>query len=270
MNLKLFQQECAKKILIILRDFDPKRNVKEEIETMIVDDIHKIWSEIKKPEKYKDSLPENFFDFEFIALSHKIYLPKVFEKEVNEVRKRLDSTHSNYLFQHLNNVKSIPVDGLKQYVFQIWNDIQNEKELDIPSQKEMLATYRCSEIKANTLAGFENEFKELNTQSAKRNIDNFKVISEELLEKIIAAYNKTACNYGDKIYKAIGKQLEEVVMQKLLMCFINQSKRLIPLIQKFLRVDLQKLPSNDTLLTHITLIIYRRRKLFKCFQRIEE
>lgn len=245
MNLKLFQQECAKKILIILRDFDPKRNQKEKIESMILADILKIWGEIKKPEKYKDSQPQTFFNFEFIALSHKIYLPKVFEEEVFELRKRLDSSHPNYLFKHLNNIKSVPVDGLKQYVSQIWDDIQNEKELDIPSQKEMLATYRCSEIKANTLIEFESNFKELNTRSAKNHIDNFKVVGEQLLEKIMAVYYKTASNYDDNIYKAIGKQLEDAVMQKLLMCFINQSKILIPIVQRFLRHDLQKISSKN-------------------------
>ena len=85
MNLKLFQQECAKKILIMLRDFDPKRNARDKIESMILSDIHKIWEEIKKPEKYKDSKPEQFFKFEFITLSHKVYLPDKFNSESSEL-----------------------------------------------------------------------------------------------------------------------------------------------------------------------------------------
>ena len=65
MNLKLFQQECAKKILFVLRDFDDKYDVKEKISEMILQDIYSIWEGIKKPEKYKDFTPDKFFEFEF-------------------------------------------------------------------------------------------------------------------------------------------------------------------------------------------------------------
>ena len=75
MNLKLFQQNYAKKILIILRDFDPSRNQKDKIEELILNDIHKIWSEIKIPEKYKGKKPEDFFSFEFLKEKNlKIFL----------------------------------------------------------------------------------------------------------------------------------------------------------------------------------------------------
>ena len=47
MNLKLFHQECAKKILIVLRDFDQKRNVKSRIQEFILQDIINIWNDIK-------------------------------------------------------------------------------------------------------------------------------------------------------------------------------------------------------------------------------
>lgn len=131
MNLKLFQQDCAKKLLILLRDFDPKRNKKDKIESMILEDLHKIWKEIKKPEKYKDSTPDQFFSFEFITLPHKVYLPKEFDQEVGEIKKRLNASHPKYLFKNLSSIKSVPADGLNQYIIQLWNDILNEKELNI-------------------------------------------------------------------------------------------------------------------------------------------
>ena len=133
MNLKLFQQDCAKKLLILLRDFDPKRDKKDKIETMILSDLHKIWEEIKKPEKFKNSTPDQFFSFEFITLPHKMYLPQQFDLEVGELKKRLDSANPKYLFQNLSSIKSVPADGLKQYITQLWDDIMNEKELNIVS-----------------------------------------------------------------------------------------------------------------------------------------
>ena len=55
-----------------MRDFDPSRNRKDKIESLILDDIHKIWKEIKLPEKFEGKGPENFFSFEFITLPHLI------------------------------------------------------------------------------------------------------------------------------------------------------------------------------------------------------
>ncbi|MCQ2819974.1 MAG: hypothetical protein MJ252_22130 [archaeon] len=131
MNLKLFQQECAKKLLILLRDFDSRRNQKEKIEAMILQDLHNIWSEIKKPKGMETYGPEKFFSFEFVTLPHKVFAPEEFNTEVGKLKARLNTEHPEYLFGGLSDIKSVPADGLKQYVDQIWNIILNEKELNI-------------------------------------------------------------------------------------------------------------------------------------------
>ena len=161
MNLKLFEQKTAKKIIIFLRDFDPTRNQKDKIQSLILEDIHKIWKEIKIPEAYAGKGPEHFFSFEFITLPHLIYRKDDFNNEILNLRKRFDKNDENYFFNNLSSIKNVPADGLKQYVTQIWTDILNDKDLDIPSQREMLANYRCSEIKNQILLSYNKEFKEL-------------------------------------------------------------------------------------------------------------
>ena len=240
MNLKLFQQECAKKILIILRDFDPKRNQKDKIESLILSDINKIWAEIKKPDKFKGSSPDQFFTFEFITLPHKKYLPEQFKNEVFQLRERLDEKHEKYIFSHLSQIKSIPADGLQQYVIQLWENILNEKELNIPSQKEMLANFRCNEIKQTVLNDNDSAIKELVKQSNDKTLDDFNAKCTAIHDKILNDYDKAANNYDDKIYKQIRSQLENAVIQKLYVCFLNQIKRAIPVIQKYMRKSLEK------------------------------
>lgn len=131
MNLKLFQQECAKKILIVLRDFDPSRNQKAMIEKNILGDITNIWNEIKKPERFKDHPPSAFFEFEFVTLPHKKYKPEDFDKEVVQMRSRLIPGDANYLFSHVSSAKNVPADGIKQYIIQLWSEILSEKDLNI-------------------------------------------------------------------------------------------------------------------------------------------
>ena len=240
MNLKLFEQKTAKKIIIFLRDFDPSRNKKDKIESLILEDIHKIWAEIKIPEAYAGKGPENFFSFEFITLPHLIYREKDFKEQICNLRARLDKNNPDYFFNNLNSIKNVPADGLKQYVNQIWTDIINDKDLDIPSQRQMLANYRCTEIKNKILSSYDKEFKDLYKSSLEKDIPNFKDICIELKNKICAEYEKQGSNYEHKVYESIYKQLEEQISQKLYTCFLNQTKRTIPLLQKFMRKELQK------------------------------
>lgn len=72
-NLKLFDQKSAKKLLFILRDFDDRGNNGERIKTILLNDISKIWNEIYKPDKFKDARAEQFFQFEFAMMPHKIF-----------------------------------------------------------------------------------------------------------------------------------------------------------------------------------------------------
>jgi hypothetical protein len=49
-NLKLFDQNCSKKLLFVLRDFTDKGENRTRIKNAIQTDIRKLWSEIIKPE----------------------------------------------------------------------------------------------------------------------------------------------------------------------------------------------------------------------------
>ena len=244
MNLKLFEQKTAKKIIIFLRDFDPTRNQKEKIESLILEDIHKIWKDIKIPEAYAGKGPEHFFSFEFITLPHLIYRKEEFKEEILNLRKRLDKNNEQYFFNNLSSIKNVPADGLPHYVNQIWNDILNEKDLDIPSQREMLANYRCSEIKNQIMLKYSQKFKELYKSSIETDIKDFKDICTNLKNEILFEYDKQGSNYDNKVYQNIYRQLSQQIEQKLYTCFMNQTKRLIPLLQKFMRKELQNSLAN--------------------------
>lgn len=134
MNLKLFQQECAKKILIVLRDFDDRYDVKERITELILKDIHDLWKDIKKPEKFKDYTPDKFFEFEFTTLPHKFYYEEKFIQEVGQLRTRLSGNHPQFLFKHVSQEKNVPSDGISHYCLQLWGDIISNKDLNIVIQ----------------------------------------------------------------------------------------------------------------------------------------
>ena len=179
-------------------------------------------------------------------MPHKKYESKKFDSECLELRKRFENKEKNdYIFNNLNDMKNVPADGLPQYINQLWTDILNEKELDIPTQREMLANYRCSEIKQNILKENEEKIKQFQKESSEKEIDDFKQKCLDIKDYIINEYNKTASNYDDKIYKNIGKQLEDNLSQRFYVSFLNQTKRLIPIVQRMMRKELDKKLSDE-------------------------
>lgn len=133
MNLKLFQQECAKKIFFILRDFNASSDNKERIQELILKDVNNIWAEVQKPERYKDYTPDKFFEFEFFTIPHYFYNQNGFMERVKELRKRfsITATDGNYLFSHSNRDKNVLAQDLNYYCSKIWMTILNDKDLNI-------------------------------------------------------------------------------------------------------------------------------------------
>lgn len=133
MNLKLFQQECAKKILFVLRDFNPQSDNKDKIQELILKDIHNIWAEVKKPEKYKDYGPDKFFEFEFFTIPHYFYNNEGFNEQVAALRGKFAKENQGYLFSHSSQEKNVLAQDLNLYCSKIWSTILNDKDLNIVS-----------------------------------------------------------------------------------------------------------------------------------------
>ena len=247
MNLKLFQQECAKRIIIVLRDFDERYDVKEKITELILSDINTLWKEIKKPEKFKDYTPDQFFEFEFTTLAHKFYYEDQFKSQVALLRNRLFREDPTYIFRHVSEEKTVPIDGLSIYCRHIWGDIISNKDLNIPSQKEMLANFKCMEIKDSALQAVSSEIDSFTMESSLKNLDNFKSRCEKIQKTALQIYDDTAKNYLKYVYEEIRRNLLTQLSQRLYLCFDNQAKKLIPIFQKNMRTELEKELKNSKL-----------------------
>jgi len=114
-----------------MRDFDDRGNNRQKIMDLIHNDIRNLWSEIYKPEKYRDSKAEDFFDFEFCMLPHKNYEEEKFVEGCEKLRARFDIENPDTLYPK-NSEKNIPIDGLSVFIDQTWEVIRNQKELNLP------------------------------------------------------------------------------------------------------------------------------------------
>ena len=238
MNLKLFNQDCAKKIIVILRDYNEKICKKEIFESLILKDIQNLWNEIKKPDKFADSKPSQFFSFEFVTLPHKVFQEELFDEEVGKLRERLDRNHKSYIFDHSTGAKNVPIESYVRFCLNIWDTIINEKDLNIPSQKEMLAIYRCNAVKEESYAIIKADLINLNDKSHKQKISKFKDTVLGIYQKCLNNYDKVAKDYVERIYNDIRNNLKLQLINELYTIFTNQINRILPISLKHFSKDL--------------------------------
>jgi protein SEY1 len=61
-------------------------------------DLNRIWSEIYKPEKFANSKPSDFFQFEYCMMPHKQYQEEQFFEKAKELKGRFEVGATNSLF----------------------------------------------------------------------------------------------------------------------------------------------------------------------------
>lgn len=134
------------------------------LRTTLLQDLTKIWSTISKPEGLERAQIEDYFDFGFAALPHKILQGDKFVSEVQKLGSRFVAGHrSNKGNDHELDGgvflpeyhRRIPADGFSVYAEGIWDQIVNNKDLDLPTQQELLAQFRCDEISREVMVAFD-------------------------------------------------------------------------------------------------------------------
>jgi hypothetical protein len=145
----------------------------------LIQDLTKIWSTISKPPGLEKSQIENYFDFAFVALPHKILQPEKFTAEVEKLGARFRVGNRPAKQPELRNDQEleggvflpeyhrrIPADGFSVYAEGVWEQIVHNKDLDLPTQQELLAQFRCDEIAREVLVAFDEAITPLEEKQA--------------------------------------------------------------------------------------------------------
>ena len=234
-NLGLFQAAKSKSlsagkdktlILFVIRDHIAVTPMENLSKTLIAD-LHRIWDSLSKPEGLESASIDDFFDFSFTSLPHKLLQPEEFDRQVSQLRTRFVRQDSSaYLFQQQYH-KRIPADGLPRYLDSIWEQIMTNKDLDLPTQQELLAQFRCDEIATVAFTAFANEIKPL-----RKPIDGGTVLDTlgadmgRHRSAALAKFDKEASRYHAEVYKRKRVELLEKLNSSLSPIFLGQVKNL--------------------------------------------
>ncbi|KUI60618.1 Protein SEY1 [Cytospora mali] len=231
-NLQLFlkdKQSTPRSLLFfVIRDHigtTPLANLRNTL----VQDLTKIWSSISKPQGLEASKIEDYFDFAFAALPHKILQPDKFVTEVDNLAKRFTTGHVSTKDQEFEGGvflseyhRRIPADGFSIYAEGIWDQIVNNKDLDLPTQQELLAQFRCDEIAREVLISFDAAITPLEEQQADAARAGKPIVLPDLgstgsgsREKTCKAFEIQASRYHKGVYKRKHVELEEKIDARL-------------------------------------------------------
>ncbi|KAG0236425.1 Dynamin-like GTPase that mediates homotypic ER fusion [Actinomortierella wolfii] len=203
-NLQLFGNNRGKEktlLLFVIRDHighTPLANLSNTLKA----DLERIWQGLSKPEGLEDCKITDYFDFMFTTLPHKLLQPEKFESEVDLLRERFQNPQDpNYVFQPQYS-RRVPADGLQFYASGIWDKIMSNKDLDLPTQQELLAQYRCDEIANLAFSTFAEQIKVF-----RQPIESGKIVEElgpqmkQIRDTALKAFDKDASRYHADVYK---------------------------------------------------------------------
>ncbi|KDN35946.1 root hair defective 3 GTP-binding protein [Tilletiaria anomala UBC 951] len=233
-NLGLFQSSKQKNsglkdktlLLFVIRDHigaTPLQN----LQNTLLADLGRIWESLAKPEGMESSNITEFFDFSFTTLPHKLLQPKEFDDQVLALRQRFtDSKHPGFIFKTQYH-KRIPADGLPHYLANIWEQVVSNKDLDLPTQQELLAQFRCDEIANVAFAQFTSDIR-----AFRRPIEAGEVL-ETLggdmaahCQTALAVFDKDASRYHSEVYKRKRQELLDKLHSALSPFVLGQLKNL--------------------------------------------
>lgn len=244
-NLELFlkgnKNNPRSLLFFVIRDHlgtTPLANLRNTL----IQDLQRIWSGLSKPQGMEKSKLDDYFDMAFVALPHKILQPEKFVSEVSRLGTRFREGHRDSRKEALLDDQEmdrgvflpeyhrrIPADGFSIYAENVWNQIVNNKDLDLPTQQELMAQFRCDEISREVLVAFD----EIIIPFENKQVENVRLGASEVLGGLGAAmrsarmktvknFEVEASRYHKGVYTRKRGELESKIDGRLKILFQGQ------------------------------------------------
>lgn len=201
-NMQLFQHQKRTKLLFLIRDHASSTPI-SALEKTILEDMENLWTQVQQSLKNSKSTEmldmnlKNFFEIKVFSLPHMKLMTMEFERELQILKSMfLDKKHESFLF---TTEVDVPVDGLSVFLKNIWEQILKNRDLDLPTQQELLAQFRCDELAKQAINSFSLECVKVNEN-----------IGEELTKlsfNLLKVFDKQAKRYNQLVYQKKRQEL---------------------------------------------------------------
>ncbi|CAN1286628.1 Protein ROOT HAIR DEFECTIVE 3 homolog 1 [Linum perenne] len=173
-----------------------------------------IWDSVPKPQAHATTPLSEFFNVEVVALSSFEEKEEQFREQVTNLRKRFyQSIAPGGLAGDRRG--AVPASGFSFSSQAIWRVIKENKDLDLPAHKVMVATVRCEEIAHEKFAEFgaNQEWCEVEEAVQTGYVQGFGKKLSSILNICLTEYDNEATYFDEGVRTSKRKQLEEKLLQ---------------------------------------------------------
>ncbi|QFZ27396.1 hypothetical protein EJF18_30366 [Clavispora lusitaniae] len=225
----------------------------ESLAATITQDLLRIWEGLNKPADVAHLAFDDFFDLAFHTLSHKVLQNEKFLDDVRSLgNKFLDTSSESFLFKP-NYHHDIPIEGWTMYAENCWDQIDHNKDLDLPTQQILVAKFKCDEVAAQCFEEFAKVSHELKniavtaTQSTEP-IDyrDTGLGFQDMKQSVLEDYDLGASKYNKSVYQQKRATLAEKIDSTLQDVFGIYAKHLVTTSLKAVSAGLSRKTRSGT------------------------
>ncbi|KAG8090254.1 hypothetical protein GUJ93_ZPchr0011g26869 [Zizania palustris] len=238
---------------VLMRLFSPRRTtlllvIRDKTKTpldyltqALKEDTQKIWDAVRKPEVYKEAALSEFFNVEVTALSSYEEKEELFKEQVGQLKQRF--THSiapGGLAADRRCV--IPASGFCLSALQIWKVIRENKDLDLPAHKVMIATVRCEDIADEKLRSFMSDkgWLELETTVNSGLVSGFGNKLDAIIDFYLFEYDTEAMYFDEDVKTAKRQMLKSEILKHAYPAFKTMIEHLHNVVLNKYKSDLEQ------------------------------
>ena len=212
-NLKLFQPSPGARRTVLLFVFrDRTKTPLDKLKETWAADLQRMWDGITKPPAYESSSIDDFFDLQFSALSNYEDRQDEFLAETTLLRRRFthDADEDEGLLR-APLASKLPGQALSLSMCKVWEIIHDNKDLNLPAHRVMVANIRCAEIAAEQLATFaSNEgWVGLRDEAEGGVVPQFGITASALLRTALEGYESEARYFDPGVSASRAEQFRE-------------------------------------------------------------
>ncbi|KAG1334021.1 Protein ROOT HAIR DEFECTIVE 3 [Cocos nucifera] len=199
------------KLLFVIRD--KTKTPLKLLQPVLMDDIQKIWDTVYKPQAHRQTALSEFFNVEVTALPSYEEKEEQFKKEVEQLRLRFfHSIAPGGLAGDRRGV--IPASGFSFSAQQIWKSIRENKDLDLPAHRVMVAIIRCEEIANEKLdrLTFDKGWLELEAAVQSGPASGFGRKLGSIIDAYLAEYDMETMYFDEGVRTTKRQQLESRIL----------------------------------------------------------
>ncbi|EFO61212.1 Hypothetical protein GLP15_1146 [Giardia lamblia P15] len=143
-------------LLIAIRDAE--EDGAELTQKTFESDVHHIYEQ-SVPKQYHGSF-KDYFCLRFWFIPHRRYMKSLYDEKIAQLQTDIKEIFNSFLSAEMA-ATLIPLMDSSIYYSNIWDIVRTDKDLDIPSQREIISNIRCEEFYLEAMGQFSSQISKV-------------------------------------------------------------------------------------------------------------